>query len=236
MNAPRPDLMHARDVMTAPVITVAPGTPLVEIVELMLKHRISAVPVVDEDGELKGIVSEGDLMHRRDLGLPPEKSWWLRALGGKVMLADDFVKAHAATAEELMSTNMVVVGEDTRLPEIARLLESHHIKRVPVVAKGSVVGIVSRANLLQALSLQTSVTSPSPNASDRELRDAILDALSHEAWSDLSHLNLVVRSGTVYLWGEVATQTQRKALVLAVREVPGVSEVVDNTRTLQTLY
>lgn len=228
--------MHARDVMTSPVITVLPTTPLVEIVDLMLKNRISAVPVVNAEGSLTGIVSEGDLMHRKDLGLPPEKSWWLRALGGKVMLAEDFVEAHGATAEDLLTSEVIVVGEDARLPDIAGILERHHIKRVPVVSQGKVVGIVSRANLLQALSLHVADASPTPSVSDRDIRDTILDVLQHEKWANASHLNLVVRDGTAFLWGEVDNASQRKALMVAVRAVPGVKDVVDHTRILQTLY
>ncbi len=228
--------MKAREIMTAPAITTGPDTPLVDIVDLMLSNRISAVPVVDGSGTAIGIVSEGDLMRCKDLGTLSGKSWWLRVLGGKVMLAEDFIKAHATTASELMTTGVITIGEDTLLPEIARLLENNRIKRVPVVADGKVVGIVSRANLLQALSLEQAGSPPPPSGGDRELRDCVMDTLAHEKWADISHLNLVVRNGTVFLWGEVNSPAQRKALVIAAGEVPGVKEVVDNTRTFQTIF
>ncbi len=228
--------MHARDVMTSPAICVREDTPLTEIVDLMLKNRISAVPVVNDAGALLGIVSEGDLMRRKDLGVPPERSWWLRALGGKAMLAEDFVKAHATQASELMTRDVVAVGEDTRLPDIARHLEHYRIKRVPVVSGGRVVGIVSRANLLQALSLDLAEAPPHPNTSDREIRQQILDTLAGEDWADTAHLNLVVQDGTVYLWGEVASTSHARAMITAAREVDGVKDVIDNTRTTQVLY
>lgn len=228
--------MHARDIMTAPVVCVAPDTKLVTIVELMLEHRISAVPVIDADGGLVGIVSEGDLMHRKELGVPAERSWWLSALGGRAMLAEEFVKAHATTAEELMTTEVIVVGEDTALPEIARQLERNRIKRVPVIAAGRVVGIVSRANLLQALSLGPAGAAPQPLPSDRQIRDRIMAYLAGEKWANAAHLNLVVHAGTVYLWGEIASPSHRKALIAAARDVPGVDNVVDHTRVFQTIY
>ncbi len=228
--------MKAHEIMTAPAITTGPHTPLVEIVDLMLHNRISAVPIVDGAGNLIGIVSEGDLMRCKDLGSLSGKSWWLRVLGGKVMLAEDFVKAHATKAGELMTPEVIAIGEDTLLPEIARLLENHRIKRVPVVTDGKVVGIVSRANLLQALSLGHAESSPAPSGTDRQLRDRVMETLAHEKWADVSHLNLVVRDGTVFLWGEVSSPAQRKALVIAAGEVPGVKDVVDNTRTFQTIF
>jgi len=228
--------VHARDVMTSPAICVAPNTQLVAIVDLMLKHRISAVPVVSSDGALVGIVSEGDLMHRKELGVPAERSWWLRALGGKAMLADEFVKAHATLASEVMTTEVVVAGADTALPDIAKLLERNRIKRVPIIAAGKVAGIVSRANLLQALSLDPAGAAPHPTDSDREIRKQILASLASEKWNDIAHLNLVVRGGIVYLWGEVTSPSHRNALIAAARDTKGVNDIVDHTQTFQTLY
>ncbi len=228
--------MRARDIMTVPAICVTPDTKLVTIVDLMLKHRISAVPVVDLEGDIVGIVSEGDLMRRKELGIPPERSWWLRALGGKAMLADEFVKAHATVASELMTRDVIVIGEDMLLPEIAKLLARRRIKRVPVVSEGRVVGVVSRANLLQALSLDIASAAPHPTASDQQIREQIMSGLAGAKWADTAHLNLVVRDGVVYLWGEVTSKSHREALVAAARDTAGVKDVVDHTQTVQMIF
>ncbi len=222
--------MRARDIMTSPVFTVAPRTPLVEVVNLMLDRRISAVPVVDDGGMLLGIVSEGDLLRRKELGIAPEQSWWLKALGAKAALADEFVRAHATRAEEVMTEDVHAIGEDTPLPDIAKLLERNRIKRVPVVSNGRVTGIVSRANLLQALSVNPANTVPHPTDTDRVIRARVLEHFARNNAMDISHLNLVVQDAKVFLWGSLASVADRDALIDQAGRVPGVADVVDNTQ------
>ena len=124
---------------------------VVEVAETLLASRISAVPVIGERGELVGIVSEGDLMRRSEARTERRRAWWLEAFKGRTTLANDYVQANAQKVADIMTRNVVTATPDTPLGEIAALLERHHIKRVPVVRNGKVVGIVSRANLIQAL-------------------------------------------------------------------------------------
>ena len=226
--------MRARDIMTSPVFTVGPQTPLVEIVNLMLDRRISAVPVVDSGGILMGIVSEGDLVRRKEPGIAPEQSWWLKALGAKAALADEFVRAHSTRAEEVMTEEVHAIGRDTPLPDIAKLLERNRIKRVPVLSDGKVVGIVSRANLLQALSVNPANTAPHPTDTDRVIRARVLERFAQNNKLDTSHLNLVVQDGRVFLWGILASVSDRDALIDQARHVSGVTGVVNNTRVSET--
>lgn len=227
--------MHARDVMTTPAITAAPETTLLEIVRTMLKHRISAVPIVDEHGALVGLVSEGDLVHRQEIGLKDRHSWWLSMFGNAAVLADEFVKSHGVTAREVMTTNVITADEDTPLWKIAETLEKEKIKRVPVMRDGSVVGVVSRANLLQALTLQQSKMLEQPSREDSEIRKELLDHLRNESWAELSHVNVMVSEGTVHVWGSVRSDAQRKALSVAAQGVSGVRDVVNHTHLSLTL-
>jgi CBS domain-containing protein len=137
--------------MTTDVVTVGPDARVVEVAETLLATRISAVPVIGERGELVGIVSEGDLMRRSEARTERRRAWWLEAFGGRTALANAYVQANAQKVADIMTRNVVTATPDTPLGEIAALLERHHIKRVPVVRNGKVVGIVSRANLIQAL-------------------------------------------------------------------------------------
>ena len=141
--------MLARDVMAAPVLTVSPEKQVQDIAALLLECSISAVPVVDEGGHVRGIVSEGDLINRADAGTRHRRSWWLEMLNGPEEQSRDYLRAHGQRAQDVMSRDVVATSEDTPLPEIAALLEKHHVKRVPVLRDGRLVGIVSRANLLQ---------------------------------------------------------------------------------------
>ena len=155
--------MQARDIMTISVISVPLEGQIEGAVRLMLDHNISALPVVDAEGDLKGLVSEGDLMRRVRETDGPRRSWWLEVLGGSGDAARDFVKLKSHRAEDVMTRDVVSVEEDTNVAEIARLLEKHRIKRVPVLRSGQVVGIVSRANLLHALSALKDRVLPEPS-------------------------------------------------------------------------
>ena len=143
--------MHAKDVMTTVVITATAQTPIEKIAKLMLERRISAVPVLDAEGRVEGIVSEGDLIRRAESGTAGRRSWWLDLLAGRDATVVDYMKSHGRTAGDVMTREVLTIGERTPLAKIATLLERHRIKRVPVVRNGRLVGIVSRANLLQGL-------------------------------------------------------------------------------------
>lgn len=223
--------MHAADFMTSPVVTAGPNASVLDIVKLMLDNRISALPIVNRDGNLVGLVSEGDLIRRSELGARDYKSWWLSAIGGSITLAEEFVKSHGVKAAEIMTEDVITVSEDTRLWEIAALLEKKKIKRVPVMRGGKVVGIVSRANLLQALAAQQERPPATPSASDRSIREALMQSLEDEPWSDSSHLNVVVLDGVVHYWGLVGSKAQSKALRVAAENIPGVKDVIDHTHS-----
>jgi len=227
--------MHARDIMTSPVITAKPETGILDIVKLMLEHRISALPIVADNGALVGLVSEGDLIRRSEIGARDYSSWWLAAIGGKARLAEDFIRTHAMKAEEIMTRELVTVAVDTPVWEIAEILEKNKIKRVPVVDGDDLVGVVSRANLLQALAAQREKLAQTPSPDDRALRRKVLEALEGQTWSELSHLNVVVTDGVVHYWGIVQSKTVRSALKVAAESVPGVKDVIDHTHTTVTL-
>ena len=228
--------MLAREVMASPVVTTTADAAITEVVDLMLKHKISALPVVDSEGAVIGIVSEGDLIQRDEIGTLPHRSWWLSALGTKAQLADEFVKSHGATAKAVMTVNVITAAPDTPLQEIAEVLERKKVKRVPIVEDGKVVGIVSRANLLQALAIQRTAAEDAPSLEDRELRRQFLITLEGEPWANSAHLNVIAKAGVLYLWGQVRSDKEREALVLAAKQTPGVKEVVDHTERSVTLY
>jgi predicted transcriptional regulator len=218
--------MNAADVMVANVITVRSDTPVERIAETLLANRISAVPVLDADDKLVGIVSEGDLIHRVETGTERHRSWWLELLTNTDTLAHEFIKSHARQAADLMSHPVITVRPDTPLDELAALLDKHRIKRVPVVANGKLVGIVSRANLIQAL-IRRRPDSGAGKVDDETLHANILAQLrQHPWWSD--DVNVVVRDGKVELWGIVETEAQRDAIRVAVEGVPGVRGISNN--------
>jgi CBS domain-containing protein len=218
--------MKARDVMVSPAITVKPSASVRDVAKIFLARRISAVPVVDEQGKLIGIVSEGDLMHRAEAGTERKRSWWLQGLTGDETLAAEYVKAHAHKVADVMTRRVITASPDSPLHEIASLLENNSIKRVPIVKDGQVVGIVSRANLIQAVaSGRKELDIP---VSDTIIRDKLLANLKAEDWAHTGLLNITVNGGIVDLWGITGSDAERKAIRIAAESVPGVNAVHDN--------
>ena len=218
--------MKAADVMATKVITVRLDTPVATIAEVLLANRISAVPVVNDKDVLVGIVSEGDLIHRVEAGTERHRSWWLELLTGKETLAHEFVMSHARKAADVMTRPVINVQPDTPLGEIAALLEKHRIKRVPVASNGKIVGIVSRANLIQAL---VNLNRPKTEASvdDLTLHSNILERLRSKPWVDPSKISVLVNNGSVELWGIVDSETEKNAIRVAVEVTPGVRQVAN---------
>ena len=228
--------MDARDIMTPEVIRVAPDTPIQEIAKLMAENRISAVPVA-KDGELVGIVSEGDVFRRVELGTERHRSHWLEFFTSGTTLASEYVKARGQIAGDIMTREVITVTPATPIATIARLLETKHIKRVPVVEDGRLVGIVSRANLVQALATLPPAAQPKVKVSDREIRDALFRELRQRKWAFApTEANVTVNDGVVSLWGFINSETARQAMLVAARGIPGVQRVEDHMEYPPIIY
>jgi CBS domain-containing protein len=227
--------MEAKDVMTVNVISVAEDSPVHEVVGLLLKYRISAVPVVDSAQTVLGIVSEGDLLRPEgttDRGI--RSSWWLEAFfSGQpaALFAGQpvaYESAHGRTAGAVMTRNVVTVDENMPLNEIAELLERHHIKRVPVLRDGKLAGIVSRANLLHGLANSIVDHHEPGSAKDRQLRHELMKILRDEHKLDPVFVNVTVSDGNVRLWGVVENADEAAVAETATKALPGVKSVENN--------
>jgi len=220
--------MQAKDIMTTTVISVLPETSVRDIAGILLTHRISAVPVVDADNRAVGIVSEGDLMRRDENETVARQSWWLEALFSADDKAAAYVKSHGMMAGEVMTRDLVVVAEDTPVDKIAALLEKHHIKRAPVLRDGKLVGIVSRANLLQGLARRGSAERAPVSVDDRTIRESLMQTLCTDVGLRAGRINVLVEDGAVQLWGLVESRNEKKAAQLAAENTPGVKSVENN--------
>lgn len=211
--------MRVSDVMTTRVISVAGATDVREVARIMLSNRISGVPVVDDAGQVVGMLSEGDLMRRAETGTlesPPSGQ-----APSAAARAEQFVKSHGLHARDVMTRPVISLAEDALLEEVASLFEHHHIKRAPVLRGGRLVGIVSRANLLQGLVARRR---GDPVEDDRVIRAAILKALE-ETGIRRHSLSVNVARGTVYLWGIAQSVPEREAVRVAAESTPGVKAV-----------
>ena len=220
--------MQARDIMTTRVITVAPDTDIREAAQSLLDNRISAAPVIDKDGKLVGIVSEGDLMRRPEAGTGRHHSWWLDLLASPRERALRYIKEHSRRIGDVMSREVIAVGEDADLESIAETLEKNRIKRVPVVKDGKVIGVVSRANLMRGLIAREAAPA---GADDRSIRSAI-EAELGEVGNLNKYIHVVVSGGVVHLWGAVGSKAEKDATRIAAENTPGVTGVRDEIRVL----
>jgi CBS domain-containing protein len=217
--------MLARDIMTTNVFTFAPDTSVLEAARLLVERRISGAPVVDGAGRVIGIVSEGDLIRRAELGTEKEWSGWREFLMAKRTLAHEFIRSHATRVGDIMTTPVWTVGEDATLAELAELFEKKNIRRAPVVREGKLVGIASRADMVRALLARWSVAHPATPVDDAAIRQSILEHAASERWSDTSMLNVEVHDGAVDLYGVADSEDVARALQVLAESLPGVRRV-----------
>lgn len=216
--------MQAQDVMTTVVATIGAGATVKEAAKLMLERRISALPVMDSKGRVAGIISEGDLVRRKDFGTGAARSWWLLLLADDA--AQDYLKTHGTSVSDVMTRPAISVRRSTPLHQVARLLEKHRIKRVPVLEAGRLIGIVSRADLVRRLA--TAPARPSPRqAGDRALRRKFL-AQQAQAGIDATYINVTVEGGVAHVWGGAKSDAQQKALRAAAKAA-GIRRVEDHS-------
>jgi CBS domain-containing protein len=225
--------MRAHQIMTRSVITIAPDATILEAAKTMLQHHVSGLPVVDAAGRLVGIVSEGDFIRRSEIGTQRKRGRWLKFLLGAGAAATDYVHEHGRKVSEVMTTDPVTVAEDATLEQIVTSMETNGVKRLPVVRDSKLVGIVSRANLLQAVaSLAREI--PDPTADDDHIRSRVIVAIEKNDWSPFG-LNVIVRDGIVHLSGVITDESSRQAAVVAAENIAGVKKVHDHLCWVDTM-
>ena len=218
--------MRAHQIMTRSVYSVLPEATILEAANIMLQRHISGLPVVEAAGKLVGIVSEGDFIRRSEIGTQRKRGRWLKFLLGAGESATEFVHEHGRKISEVMTRDPLTISEDTPLEEIVKTMENNGVKRLPVMRGDKLVGIVSRANLLQAVATLARDI-PDPTADDDHIRRRIVDTLQKNDWCPFG-LNVVVRDGIVHLSGVITEERSRQASIVGAENVAGVKKVHDH--------
>ena len=219
--------MIVADVMNRNVIAIAPDATVEEAAKTMLARAISGLFVVDAKGELAGIVTEGDLLRRDELGTQRHRPWWLRLLVSPGRQAADFTHTHGRRVTDVMTPDVIAVAASAPLDEVVELMEKHRIKRLPVVENQRVIGVVSRSDLLRYLIGHARRALPAAT-DDSAIRTTILDALDKQAWAPVTSLNVTVAGGVVDIWGTITDDSQRRAVCVVAENTTGVSKVYDH--------
>jgi len=226
--------MKAGEVMSPRVITVASDATIADAARIMLEHGISGLPVVDAAGTLVGIVTEGDFLRRAETGTERQRPKWLEFLLGPGRAANEYVHSHARKIAEVMTPVVITASEATPLQDVVTTMERRRIKRMPVMSEGKVVGIISRANLVQALA-QLAQEAPATGTDDETARQQILAELNKQSWAPRNKLNVIVRGGVAELWGVICDEREREAIRVAAENVPGIAQVVDHLVYVQPI-
>jgi CBS domain-containing protein/mono/diheme cytochrome c family protein len=216
--------MQVKDVMTPNVICIDANEPVLKAARLMLQNRISGLPVIDKDGELVGIVTEGDFLRRSELGTQRQRPKWLEFILGPGR-PKEYTHSAGRKVEEIMTPDPRTIGEDETLEAVVDTMERHHVKRLPVTRGGRVVGIISRANLMHTLASLSRDAKSSPG-SDSTIRDKILAAIGKQDWAP--RINVIVNGGVAELHGVITDDRERAGLIVAAENVPGVKRVRDH--------
>ena len=216
--------MNAAEVMSHNPIAVPAEAGLAEALKLMFDHHVSGLPVVDGKAGLVGILTEGDLLRRSEIGTAGQRSRWLDLLTMPGRLASDYVRTHTRRVGEIMTRDVVSVAEDTPLTEVVRLMERHRIKRVPVLRDGALIGIVSRADLLGAIGGSRRGTQ---NGGQRRNRPPTRPRRAGTSVVGPHGLTVDVVNGVVTLDGVILDERMRSAVRVAAENVPGVKAVAD---------
>lgn len=218
--------MRAHHIMKAKVVTVTPDTSIVDAANIMLRQRISGLPVVDKDGTLVGILSEGDFLRRGEIRTRTKRARWLSLLVGPSKSAEEFVRECGKKVSEVMSSAPLTIAEDTPLEDIVQIMEKNNVKRLPVLRVGKIVGIVTRSDLLQAVAILARDV-PDPTADDEHIRNRIIRNIESSEWRPLS-FKVIVHQGIVDITGVITDERQRQAILVTAENVTGVKKVHDH--------
>lgn len=226
--------MKAKEVMTPEVETIRRDATILEAARTMLRRGVSGLPVVNANGRLVGVVTEGDFLRRAETGTERRHPRWLEFLLGPGRLASEYVHSHGRKVEEVMTPKVITVSTETPLQEVVQIMERHQIKRVLVANDGKVVGIISRANLVQALARLADEAGES-GGDDEEIRSRILAALDDEPWAPRFCINVIVRNGVAEIWGTIFDEREREAVRVVAENVPGINAVKEHLILVEPL-
>lgn len=225
--------MKVADAMTEGLISIRSDASVLEALHLMLELKISGLPVINAQGNLAGMVTEGDFLRRAELGTEQHHPHWLEFLLGPGRLAGEYVGTHGRKVGEIMSGDVVTVADDAPLSEAVRLMEHHHIKRLPVIRRGHVIGMLSRADLLRSCLAVASVAVPA-DTSDEGIRRSLLLQIDRLPWGPRATVAVAVKDGVVTLHGVIGDERTRAALKVLAENATGVKAVCDQLTTIDS--
>ena len=220
--------MRVRDTMSKGVVSVAPKAPITEALDIMVRSHLSGLPVIDEAGRLVGMVSEGDFLRRSELGSGKPPGSWLKGLLLPGQAAEAYARTHGRRVDEIMSGDVAAIEPNAGLDEAAALMEKRHVKRLPVVDEGKVVGIITRADFIRALVQFIRPAYEEPPVSDDAIKQRIDAELRAQPWAPVGSIGVAVKDGVVSFRGVLTDERQRNAIRAVAENIDAVRGVRDH--------
>jgi CBS domain-containing protein len=218
--------MNVAALMSTNIVSVLPSTTLADAVRIMIANRVSGLPVLESDGRLVGMITEGDLLRRTELESEGKQPSWLKVFLMPARVAADYVATHGRHVSEVMTPNPISINPATDLAEVARLMLHKHVKRLPVLEAGRMVGIVSRSDVLRALARK--LVEVPEERTDEEIGAYIKNEIAHAKWAPKSSIKVEVKEKVVNLEGTIFSDEERQAVIVIAENAPGVKEVQDH--------
>lgn len=225
--------MFVKDAMSKPAITVAAEAPLSDAIALLVGYKMSGLPVVDASGELCGVLSEGDLLRRIEMGTASRPKHWWSSVFSRHSAVDAYRMTEGRRVSDVMSGPAITVGDDDSLSTAAALMEKFGIKRMPVVHDGRIVGMLTRGDFVKVLRTFLAPAYEEPAVSDAEIEDRFRAEVGRQKWATDCSVHIGVANGHATLTGTVHSDEQREALRVAAENVVGVQAVIND---LEVVY
>lgn len=221
--------MIVTELMTKDPTAVQPDTALRDVARIMLEQHVSGLPVQNEAGDLVGIITEGDLLRRAELGTERRDRNWFQVRFTLDRSAEDYARTHGRRVDEVMTRSVVTVTPNTPLADAAELMHKKRLKRLPVLDSGKLVGMISRADFLKAL-VSELAAADSNEPTEESIRVHIMGTLMGKNWMPESDMRVDVTGDVVTLTGTVVDDVQRKAVLVVAENTPGVRVVHDHLK------
>ena len=217
--------MNAADVMTTSLLTLTPDLPVGQAARMLAERGVSGAPVLDAEGRLVGMLTEGDLIRRLAAATDKPRSWFLGLFGSAPAQAEHYARSHGRRVRDVMTAAVESVTEASPIAEVAAILERRGIRRVPVLRDGKLVGIVSRADLLKVSLAEPLAAAAAAGQSDSAIARALLREMREQAWIDAYFIFPQVRDGVVTFHGFCRSEEVQRGLRVLGEGIPGVREV-----------
>ena len=217
--------MHISGIMTTNTVTVHEETPVVAAVKIMLEHNISGLPVLNSSGQLVGMLTEGDLLRRSELGTEQARHGLAAFFTSQTMRAHDYLQSHARYVRDVMTSDPITIGTKDTLADAVDLMLRHKVKRLPVIRQGRLVGIISRKDILKAYAHEVAGES---SLSDVEISRKLMIEMTAQPWAPREMVSFLVTNGVVEFNGMLTNDRLRDALRVMAEAIPGVRGVKDH--------